>query len=89
MVLHSGGVAFAPGSIGETDAVAPVKASGAQGAGLGYSSSEIGSSGYGILPYMSAYRENRVSLDISTLENDVEIKAPARLPYRVAAPSCW
>lgn len=49
-----------------------MKASGAQGAGLGYSSSEIGSSGYGILPYMSAYRENRVSLDISTLENDVE-----------------
>ncbi|EAR6912896.1 outer membrane usher protein [Salmonella enterica] len=29
MVLHSGGVAFAPGSIGETDAVALVKASGA------------------------------------------------------------
>lgn len=52
-----------------------MKASGAQGAGLGYSSSEIGSSGYGILPYMSAYRENRVSLDISTLENDVEIKS--------------
>ncbi|MFO2398324.1 FimD/PapC C-terminal domain-containing protein, partial [Salmonella enterica] len=26
-------------------------------------------------PYMSAYRENRVSLDISTLENDVEIKS--------------
>ena len=75
MVLHSGGVAFAPGSIGESDAVALVKASGAKGAGLGYSSSEIGSSGYGILPYMSAYRENRVSLDISTLENDVEIKS--------------
>ncbi|MGI3452676.1 fimbria/pilus outer membrane usher protein, partial [Citrobacter arsenatis] len=75
MVLHSGGIAFAPGSIGESDAVALVKASGAKGAGLGYSSSEIGSSGYGILPYMSAYRENRVSLDISTLENDVEIKS--------------
>lgn len=74
MVLHSGGVAFAPGSIGDNDALALVKASGAKGAGIGFGSSEIGNSGYGILPYMSAYRENRVYLDISTLENDVEIK---------------
>lgn len=74
MVLHSGGVAFAPGSIGETDALALVKASGATGARLGYGNSEIDSSGYGIMPYMSAYRENRVSLDISTLKNDVEVK---------------
>lgn len=74
MVLHYGGVAFAPGSIGDNDALALVKASGAKGAGIGFGSSEIGNSGYGILPYMSAYRENRVYLDISTLENDVEIK---------------
>lgn len=74
MVLHSGGIAFAPGSIGDTDALALVKASGAKGAGVGYGNSEIGSSGYGIMPYMSAYRENRVSLDISTLETDVEVK---------------
>ncbi|ECH9257987.1 outer membrane usher protein [Salmonella enterica subsp. enterica] len=73
MVLHSGGIAFAPGSIGDTDALALVKASGAKGAGIGFGSSQIGNSGYGILPYMSAYRENRVYLDISTLENDVEI----------------
>ncbi|EBX1353129.1 outer membrane usher protein [Salmonella enterica subsp. enterica serovar Okatie] len=74
MVLHSGGIAFAPGSIGDADALALVKASGAEGAGIGYGNSEIGESGYGIMPYMSAYRENRVSLDISTLENDVEVK---------------
>src|SRR5690606_34816121 len=74
MVIHSGGIAFAPGSIGDNDALALVKASGAKGAGIGFGNSEIGSSGYGILPYMSAYRENRVYLDISTLENDVEIK---------------
>ncbi|EBG2392497.1 outer membrane usher protein [Salmonella enterica subsp. enterica] len=73
MVLHSGGIAFAPGSIGDSDALALVKASGAKGAGIGFGSSQIGDSGYGILPYMSAYRENRVYLDISTLENDVEI----------------
>lgn len=75
MVLHSGGVAFAPGSIGDNDSIAIVKASGAEGAGVGYGAGVIGSSGYGILPYMSAYRENRVSLDIRTLENDVEIKS--------------
>lgn len=74
MVFHSGGIAFAPGSIGDSDALALVKASGAKGAGIGFGSSEIGDSGYGILPYMSAYRENRVYLDITTLENDVEIK---------------
>ncbi|MCX8290012.1 outer membrane usher protein [Enterobacter pseudoroggenkampii] len=74
MVLHTGGVAFAPGSIGENDALALVKASGAKGARLNYGNSEIGSSGFAILPYMSPYRENRVSLDISTLENDVEVK---------------
>ncbi|MCC8229135.1 outer membrane usher protein [Enterobacter mori] len=73
MVLHSGGIAFAPGSIGDSDALALVKASGAKGAGIGFGSSEIGDSGYGILPYMSAYRENRVYLDITTLEIDVEI----------------
>ena len=74
MVIHSGGIAFAPGSIGDNDALALVKTSGAKGAGIGFGNSEIGSSGYGILPYMSAYRENRVYLDINTLENDVEIK---------------
>ncbi|EWG67934.1 MULTISPECIES: outer membrane usher protein [unclassified Enterobacter] len=74
MVLHSGGIAFAPGSIGDNDSLALVRASGAKGAGIGFSNAEIGDSGYGILPYMSAYRENRVSLDISTLENDVEVK---------------
>lgn len=74
MVFHSGGVVITAGSIGETDSLALVKASGATGARLGYGQSRINSAGYGIMPYMSAYRENRVSLDISTLEADVEIK---------------
>lgn len=75
MVLHSGGVAFAPGSIGDADALALVKASGAKGARVGYGNGEINNFGYGIMPYISAYRENRVSLDISNLENDVEVKS--------------
>lgn len=74
MVVHSGGVVLAPGSIGETDSLALVKASGAKNARLGYGQGRINSSGYGIMPSMSAYRENRVYLDISTLEADVEIK---------------
>lgn len=74
MVVHSGGVVLAPGSIGETDSLALVKASGAKNARLGYGQGRINSAGYGIMPSMSAYRENRVYLDISTLEADVEIK---------------
>lgn len=74
MVVHSQGISFAPGSIGDNDALALVKASGAKGARLSYGNSEIDSSGFAILPYMSPYRENRVSLDISALENDVEVK---------------
>jgi outer membrane usher protein len=45
----------------------------------------INDSGYGILPYMSAYRENRVSLDIRTLENDVEVIPPPPPPAAVYA----
>ncbi|MBX8461527.1 outer membrane usher protein [Enterobacter sp. RIT637] len=75
LVAHSGGIVMTSGSIGETDSLALVKASGAKGARLGYGQNRINSSGYGVMPYMSAYRENRVSLDISTLETDVEIKS--------------
>ncbi|MFL4365781.1 outer membrane usher protein [Enterobacter asburiae] len=74
LVAHSGGIVMTSGSIGETDSLALVKASGAKGARLGYGQNRINRSGYGVMPYMSAYRENRVSLDISTLETDVEIK---------------
>jgi len=35
----------------------------------------IGSSGYAIMPYLSAYRENTVGIDISKLESDVEVKS--------------
>ena len=75
LVAHADGIVMTSGSIGETDSLALVKASGAKGARLGYGQNRINSSGYGVMPYMSAYRENRVSLDISTLEADVEIKS--------------
>jgi outer membrane usher protein len=40
---------------------------------------EIGDSGYAIMPYLSAYRENRVGLDTSTLKADVEVKSTSSI----------
>ncbi|ECI0412147.1 outer membrane usher protein [Salmonella enterica subsp. salamae] len=75
MLVHSGGVTLAPGSIGDTDTLALVNAPGAKGAHLTVGDGVIGSSGYAIMPYLSAYRENTVGIDISNLESDVEVKS--------------
>lgn len=74
MLIHSGGLTLAPGSIGDTDTLALVSAPGAKGAHLSVGDGVIGSSGYAIMPYLSAYRENTVGIDISQLESDVEVK---------------
>lgn len=74
MVLHSGGVTLSPGSLDNNSPIILVHASGAEGAKLGYGQGELNSSGYALMPYASAYRENRVGLNISTLERDVEVK---------------
>lgn len=74
LLVHSGGLTFAPGSISETDTLALIKAEGAEGARVSIGNGEIGSSGYAIMPYLSAYRENNVSLDISNMQADVEVK---------------
>lgn len=74
MLIHAGGLTLTPGSIGEADALALVKASGAKGAHLTNGSGEIGDSGYTVMPYLSAYRENRITLDTSTLTADVDVK---------------
>lgn len=79
ILLHSGGLTFAPGSISDTDSLALVKASGAKGARLNNGDGEIGDSGYAIMPYLSAYRENRVGLDTSTLKADVEVKSTSSI----------
>lgn len=75
MLVHSGGITLAPGSIGDTDTLALVSAPGAKGAHLTVGDGVIGSSGYAIMPYLSAYRENTVGIDISQLESDVEVKS--------------
>ncbi|POP41582.1 outer membrane usher protein [Superficieibacter electus] len=75
MVLHSGGLTLAPNSFSDTNPMILVHASGAKGATLGYGQGELNSSGYAIMPYASAYRENSVGLNISTLDADVEVKS--------------
>lgn len=74
MVLHSGGLTLAPGSIGDTDTLALVHASGAKGAKLVTGDGQINSAGYALQPYLSAYRENTVGLNIDTVETDIEVK---------------
>ena len=74
MLVHSGGITLAPGSIGDTDTLALVSAPGAEGAKLAVGDGVIGSSGYAVMPYLSAYRENTVGIDISNLKTDVEVK---------------
>ena len=74
MVFHAGGLTLAPGSLNNDGPIILVHASGAEGAKLGYGQGELSSAGYAIMPYASAYRENRIGLNISTLERDVEVK---------------
>ena len=74
MLLHSGGLTLAPNSIGDTDTLALVHASGAKGARLTNGDGEINRFGYAIQPYLSAYRENNVGINIDKMEHDVEVK---------------
>ncbi|EIX6434770.1 outer membrane usher protein [Salmonella enterica] len=75
MLLHAGGLTMSPGTLDNNAPIILVHASGAEGAKLGYGQGELNSAGYAIMPYASAYRENRVGLNISTLERDVEVKS--------------
>lgn len=75
VVVHSGGVTFAPGSIGETDSIALINAPGATGAKTTNGDGRIDGRGYAISTSLSPYRENNVGLDISTLEADVEVQS--------------
>ena len=74
LLVHAGGVTLAPGSIGDTDTLALVSAPGAQGAHLNIGDGVIGSSGYAIMPYLTAYHENTIGIDISQIESDVAVK---------------
>lgn len=74
MLLHAGGMTLAPGSIGDTDTLALVSAPGAKGARLSIGDGVIDGAGYAIMPYLTAYHENTIGIDISRLESDVGVK---------------
>ncbi|MCV5720725.1 fimbria/pilus outer membrane usher protein, partial [Escherichia coli] len=52
-----------------------IKAPGAKGARVNNGTDEIDRWGYAVSSSLSPYRENRVGLNIETLENDVELKS--------------
>ncbi len=85
MVVHSGGVVFTSGSIGETDSLALVKQVAQRVLGWVTAKAALTVPGTGLCRICQP-TENRVSLDISTLEADVEIKIQAQLPYLAMAP---
>ncbi|MDM4093022.1 fimbria/pilus outer membrane usher protein [Klebsiella oxytoca] len=71
LAIHSGGVTFGP-YLGDTFAL--VEAKGAEGAKLFNSSqTTIDSSGYALLPSVTAYRYNNVSLDPQGMEGNAEV----------------
>lgn len=74
-VLHSGGLTYTNDSFGSNDTLVVIKAPGAKGARVNNSSDEIDRWGYAITSSVSPYRENRVGLNIETMENDVELKS--------------
>lgn len=78
-ILHSGGLTFTNNNFSNSDALVLVKAPGAKGARINGGGSTIDRWGYGASNALSAYRENQVSLDIDTLENDVELKSTSTM----------
>jgi P pilus assembly protein, porin PapC len=74
-VLHSSGLTFSSDSFSENDTLMIINAPGAQGARIGYGSNTIDRFGNGIFSSLTPYRENTVTLDISELDNDIEMKS--------------
>ncbi|MBC2380276.1 fimbrial biogenesis outer membrane usher protein [Pseudomonas sp. WS 5106] len=76
IVAHAGGVTFAP-ELGDTIGI--VQAPDAQGARInGNHGSQIGKSGYAVVPHLTPYRQNVVELDPKDLSVDVELKTAAQ-----------
>ncbi|WDB46931.1 outer membrane usher protein [Escherichia albertii] len=78
-VLHSGGLTFTNDSFSDADTMVLVKAPGAKGARLNNGNSTVDRWGYGIASSLSPYRENRVELDIDSMEDNVELKSTSAM----------
>jgi len=76
IVAHAGGVTFAP-ELGDTIGI--VQAPDALGARInGNHSSQVGKSGFAVVPHLTPYRQNVVELDPKDLSVDVELKTAAQ-----------
>ncbi|MBC3245360.1 fimbrial biogenesis outer membrane usher protein [Pseudomonas lurida] len=76
VVVHAGGVTFAP-ELGDTLGI--VQAADAQGARInGNHGAQVGANGFAIVPHLTPYRQNVVELDPKDLSVDVELKTAAQ-----------
>ncbi|MBA8030631.1 outer membrane usher protein [Citrobacter freundii] len=73
LLLHSGGLTLASGYLSSDSTMALVHAEGAKGASGTSGNGAVDRFGNLVVTSLSPYRENTVGLDISTMENDVEI----------------
>jgi outer membrane usher protein len=73
VIGHSGGVTFAP-DISLSGPMALIEAKGATGSKVRNGSAMIDSHGYALATNLSPYIENKVELDISTMETDADMK---------------
>ncbi|MEB4677620.1 outer membrane usher protein [Enterobacteriaceae bacterium G50] len=74
-VLHSGGLTFTNHNFNDNDTLVLVDAPGAKGAQINNSNNTVDRWGYAISASLNPYHENKVGLNIDTLENDVELKS--------------
>lgn len=70
LLVHQQGITFTQ-SMGDT--VALLSVPGVEGTSSSSGMSKTNSSGYALLPYMNAYNKNVVSLDPTTLPDDVDV----------------
>ncbi|MFD1384341.1 fimbria/pilus outer membrane usher protein [Rhodanobacter aciditrophus] len=81
VVLHSGGVTLAPQ---RGDTMVLVEAPGAENALVSNSSgARVNRDGYAVVPYVSPYRLNTISLDPRGMAHDVELESTSQViaPY--------
>ncbi|NIF47408.1 fimbrial biogenesis outer membrane usher protein [Enterobacter sp. Ap-1006] len=78
LVIHPGGVTLSR-SLGSS--VAIVHAPGAEGTRAGVGGTAIDGFGYAVVPYLSDYQANNISLDPSTLPDDVDLTHSSNTVY--------
>lgn len=81
IVAHSGGVTFSPYT---SDTLALVEAKGAEGAKVSsYAGIHIDSNGYAVVPYLSPYQMNDVSIDPNGMSDQAELTSTSQktAPY--------